>query len=149
MKRTLVNCLAVLLIILPTAVAMWALVPMEELLKTTDIIVVARLSEVRQTTKPSWLISVFRNQTRIDYGSGTLTVAEVIRGSVKIGDKLRLQWSNDSRLACPRVEHAPYKDQTMIWLLQASTNGAVRADYPGRVVDPKRRDELDALLKKK
>lgn len=149
MKRTLINCLAVLLIIVPTAIAMWAWIPLEELLKRTDVIVVARLTDVRTTTKPSRLTSVLRNQERVDYGSGTLTVTEVVRGSAKIGDKLRLEWSNPSGLICPRVEHAPYKSQTMVWLLQTSSNGAVRADYPGRVLDPKSRSELDALLKKK
>ena len=144
-----IKCFAVLLIIVPTAIAMWALVPLKELLEKTDVIVVARLTEVRHTTKPSWFTSVLRNQRRIDYGSGTLTVTEVIRGSAKMGDKLRLEWSNDSRLICPRVEHGFHKDQTMIWLLQTSTNATVRADYPGRVLDLKSRGELDALIDKK
>lgn len=124
------------------------MVPLEELLKRTDVIVVARLTEVREKTKRRIDWSALRVKGT-DYGSGTLVVTEVIRGSAKLGAKLRLEWSNDSKLACPRVEHAPYKGQTMIWLLQKSTNGAVRADYPGRVLDAKNRGELDALLKKK
>ncbi len=101
-------------------------------------IVVARLTGVREMTK-----------NRIDYGSGTLTVTEVLRGSAKTRDKLRLEWSNDSGLLCPRMELAPYEGKTKIWLLQTSANGAVRADYPGRVLDPKSRSELDASLGKK
>lgn len=138
MKHTLINCLAVLLIVVPPATAKWALVPLDDLLKETDIIVVARLTEVRETTKKT-----------TKYCSGTLTVTEVIRGNAKVSEELRLKWSNDRDIVCPRVEHAPYKGNPMIWLLQTSTNGAVRADYPGRVLDPKSRSELDMLLKKK
>jgi len=148
MKRALINCLAVLLIIVPTAMANWALVPLEDLLKKTDVIVVARLTEVRERTKRRIDWDKFR-VTGTDYGSGTLTVTEVIRGSAKVGDKLRLEWSNDSGVACPRVEQAPHKDKMLIWLLQGSTNGAVRADYPRRVLGLGSRSELDALLKKK
>ena len=137
MKRTLNTCLAVLLVVVPTAFAEWALVPLVELLKKTDVIVVARLTAVRERTKKG-----------VDYGSGTLSVTEVIRGGAKTGDKLRLEWSNSCELVCPRVEHGPYEGKTVIWLLQRSTNGAVRADYPGRVLDLKSRGVLDALLKK-
>ena len=136
MKRTLILCLAVVLIVVPGGFARWAPVPLKELLKKTDVIVVARLTGVRETTKQG-----------VDHGSGTLTVTEVIRGSVKKGDKLELEWSNDSDIICPRVDHATYDGKTMIWLLQTSTNGAVRADHPGRVIDPKNRVELDARLK--
>jgi hypothetical protein len=138
MKRTFINCLAILLFVAPAAVARVALIPLEALLKKTDVIVVARLTDVRETTKE-----------RLDHGSGVLTVTELIGGNAKVGDKLRLEWSNESEVICPRVEHASFKDQTVIWLLQTSTNGTVRADHPGRVLDPKSRGELDALLKKK
>jgi hypothetical protein len=137
MKRSSLLSLAALAIVVPTAVAMWALIPLEVLLKHTDVIVVARLSEVSKTTR-----------NRVDYGSGTLTVTEILRGKAKAGDKLRLEWSNHSDIVCPRVEHEPYNGQTMIWLLQTSSNGTVRADYPGRVLNIKKRAELNKLLKK-
>jgi hypothetical protein len=138
MKRSLINCLAVLLIGVPAAVAMWASVPLQDLLKETDVIVVARLSGVREITRE-----------RVDYGFGTLAVTEVIRGSAKAGDKLRLEWSNVSGLICPRLELSPCEGKTMIWLLQTSTNGAVRVDCPGRVFRLEGRSQLDVLLEKR
>ncbi len=122
----------------PAGFAKWASVSLKELLKETDLIVVARLTDVSEVTTNS-----------VDYGSGTLTVTEVIRGSGKNGDKLRLEWSNATGLICPRVEHRGHKDQTLIWLLQSSTNTVVTADYPGRVLELKQRAELYKLLKKK
>ena len=138
MKRTYLTCLAVLVSFIPAGFAIWASVPLKELLKETDLIVVARLTDVSSVTR-----------NRVDYGSGTLTVTEVIRGSAKAGDKLRLKWSNASGLVCPRVEHEGHKDQTLIWLLQSSRSKAVTANYPGRVLELKQRAELDQLLKEK
>lgn len=138
MKRVLIHCLSLLLFVVPVAVAKWARVSLEALLKETDVIVVARLTGVRESTKNG-----------MEYGSATLTIEEVLRGSAKKGDKLRLEWANQTGLICPRVEHAPKKGKTMIWLLQTSTNSAVTANYPGRVLDLEQRSELDALLNKK
>ncbi|MGC3960637.1 MAG: hypothetical protein QM813_22700 [Verrucomicrobiota bacterium] len=137
MKRKYLACLAALFCFVPAGLAIWAHVSLKELLKETDLIVVARLTNVSEVTT-----------NRVDYGSGTLTVTEVIRGSAKTGDKLRLEWSNSSGIVCPRVEHRGHKDQTLIWLLQASTNKVVTADYPGRVLELKQRAELNKLLKK-
>jgi len=137
MKRAFLLSLTALLIAVADGLARWASIPLNDLLKKTDLIVVARLSGVRETTKKNF-----------DYGSASLTVTESIRGTVKIGDKLRLEWSNPNDIICPRVEHAPYDGQTMIWLLQTSTNDAVRADHPDRVIPTSRRGEVDKLLKK-
>ena len=100
------------------------------LLKETDAIVIARLTDVKETTKRG-----------TDYGSGTLTVTEVIRGGIKSGGKLRLEWSNRSEVYCPRVDHKPHERKTQIWLLQPSTNGAFTANYPLRVLEVERRKE--------
>ncbi len=134
MKRALIRWPA-LLFVVPAAVAEWAMVPLEDLLKQTDVIVVARLTSVVTTTKEA-----------IDYSSGTLVVSEVLRGSAKAGQKLNLEWSNFTGLACPRVENCHHTNRAMIWLLQNSSNASVSADYPGRVLDLERRMELEALL---
>ena len=139
--RTMKRFLTALLVfgfLVSAALATWAPMTLEELLKQTDAIVVARLTDVKETTKRG-----------TDYGSGTLTVTEVIRGVIKSGGKLRLEWSNRSEVYCPRVEHKPHEGKTRIWLLQASTNGAFTANYPLRVLEVEKRKELDDLLKKK
>ena len=123
---------------MPTAIARWANISLKDLLKETDMIVVATLTNVTETTT-----------NRVEYSSGTLVVGEVIRGNVKTGDRLQLRWENSSDIACPRIEHASQKGKTVIWLLQSSTNNTVSANYPGRVLEMKLRPELDQLLRKK
>lgn len=119
------------------AYADWALISTEDLLKKTDWIVVAKLTDVVEFTKDQQ-----------DFGRGTLVVSEVIRGSGTPVTKLVIEWSNPSRVACPRVEHRQHAGKPLIWLLQRSKNGATRADYPGRVLELQERGQLAALLKK-
>jgi hypothetical protein len=136
MKRVIRVSLAALLVLVPPAVAMWGVVPLETLLRESDVIVVAKLTDVRKT-----------KEQNVDYGSGTLTVTEVLRGKPKAGDQLRLEWAN--RWACPRLYHERHQSKTMIWLLQTSTNGTVSANYPWRVLEVTNRAALDELLRKK
>lgn len=135
-RGTLIPCL-MLTLVLPAALAEWAFIPLETLLKSTDVIVVASLTDVSE-----------KSEKGTDYGAGTLIVAEVLRGNAKAGDKLKLEWLNGTLETCPRIEHTLHTNKTLIWLLQTSTNGTVRADYPGRVLELQRRKELQDLLKK-
>ena len=135
MKHTVIKWSALLLVLPAAALAKWAAVPLEKLLMQSDVVVAARLTDVSE---------ISTNGT--DYGKGTLTITEVFRGNVKAGGKLKLEWSNATGWDCPRVEHAPHTNKTMIWLLQKSTNGAVNADHPSRVLGLESRSELEKLL---
>ncbi|MBA4147569.1 MAG: hypothetical protein H0X66_05600 [Verrucomicrobia bacterium] len=135
MKRLLLCSLVVLLA--GTAFARWVLIPTEKLLTETDLVVVARLSDVTRTTKKD-----------VDHGSGILTVSEVLKGPATPGQKLTLEWANQQRIS-RRIDHADQSGKTNIWLLQKTTNGTFTANYPGRVLDLEQREEVRNLLKKR
>lgn len=125
-----------LLICLPLpCLADWALIPTEKLVEQSDFVVIGTLDSVKEWTK-----------RRTDYGEGDIAVDEVLWGEVKPNTKLRLAWQNDSRIACPRVEHRPNAKKKGIWLLTRGEKGQVRADYPGRVVSLEQKLEIIKLL---
>ena len=204
MKRAFIYWL-ILMAIVPSVSADPLSFPLDELLKKSDLVVIARLTAVSESTaigrnlillattilaaaaafalfrtfrKPSsqasqspsstkklaWrrricgiaclaaLIAVGyadnnrRSRPQYDYGSGTLTVSEVLSGTAQRGAKLRLEWLNSSGIVCPRVEHGGHEGQTLIWLLTTTTNGTVEAYYSGQVQGLQARKEIEALL---
>ena len=205
MKRAFVYWL-ILMAIVPSVSAMWASIPLDELLKKSDAVVIARLTDVSESTangrgwillitivlaataavalflsfrRPPegatsfpWLAKNLAWRRRIygmaclaaliavvyaeenwrrkpqyeDYGSGTLTVSEVLSGTVQRGAKLKLEWSNPSGIVCPRVEHKGNEGPALIWLLNTVANGTVTANYPRRVQSLEARKEIEALL---
>lgn len=130
MKRIL--ALLVLLCLPAAARAMWAMVPLEELVRESDLIVVGTLRDVHESSADG-----------MDYGEGRIDVREVIWGVASAGDVLTLKWQNSSAVACPRVEHDFNANKEGIWLLTREGD-VVRANYPGRFVALK---ERGAILK--
>jgi hypothetical protein len=135
--RKLLPALLLLFLILPANVrAMWAAVPLEELVQESDLIVVGTLRDVSEHTADGR-----------DYGEGRIVVREVIWGRVSPGDSLLLKWENSSAIVCPRVEHKYNEGEEGIWLLTRDGE-AVAANYPGRFVELKERGAvLKALLR--
>ena len=133
--RKLLPALLLLFLIIPANVrAMWANVPLEELVQESDLIVVGTLRDVSEHTADG-----------MDYGEGRIVVRAVIWGRVSPGDSLLLKWQNSSTIACPRVEHKYNANEEGIWLLTRDGE-AVAANYPGRFVELKeRRAVLKAL----
>jgi hypothetical protein len=127
-------CLLLLLCLQATAHAKWDLVPLETLVQDSDLIVVGTLQDVSEHTSGG-----------TDYGQGHILVREVIWGQVRPGDALLLKWSNLSGIACPRIEHRRRAGEEGIWLLTAE-GGYVEADYPGRFVEPGRRQQVERTL---
>jgi hypothetical protein len=76
------------------ALAMWALIPLEDLVQDTDVIVIGTLQGVSQYTRNG-----------MDYAQGSIIIDEVVWGAANPGDLLTLKWQNQSNLVCPRVEH--------------------------------------------
>jgi hypothetical protein len=97
--------------------------PLAEAVQKSDLVVVATLTGVRQWTDDGR-----------DYGRGTLRVTDVLWGNVSKGDTLALEWSNQSTLACPRVEHRREANRSIVWFLTLEENGAVHADHPHRTL---------------
>lgn len=119
--RNFLPPLALTLLAVP-AFAIWAWLPCWELIPKSDLAVVATLRDVHE-----W------SDGERDFGEGDLVVESVIFGERPATPLLRLEWSNSSGLACPRVEHRAHEGVRALWLLNAGgTPGVVHAGYPRR-----------------
>jgi hypothetical protein len=112
--------------------AMWAWVPLDELVQDCDLIVVGTLDGVSEYS-----------QNGMDHGQGTILIDEVIWGAASAGDSVVLKWQNRSEIACPRVEHRGNQGKKAIWLLTFEYGGVVRADHPGRFVELNKRAAVE------
>ena len=116
--------------------AEWADIPLKDIIKESDLIVVGTLDEVKEHTKNG-----------IDYGQGVIVVHKVLRGIVqKDKEKVTLIWSNPTGLACPRVEQRYNQNKKGIWMLSLQKDGKVRADYPKRYQSIEKESEILKLL---
>ena len=116
--------------------AEWDDIPLKDIVKKSDLIVVGTLDEVKEHTKNG-----------IDYGQGVIVVHKVLRGIVqKDKEKLTLIWSNPTGLACPRVEPRYNQNKKGIWLLSLQKDGKVKADYPKRYQSIEKESEILKLL---
>ena len=134
MKRFFI--LLTLICCLPLAArAEWALLPTEDLVRDSHLIVVGTLQSVSESSAGG-----------MDYGEGVILVREVLWGAAQANQSLKLKWSNPSDLLCPRVEHRAHAEREAIWLLTKNADGSVAADYPGRFLLPEHRGEVESLL---
>jgi hypothetical protein len=137
MKRF--SLVLILLIIMPSfSSAEWLMLPLEELVCDSDLIVVGTLTSVSEYSKNG-----------MDYAQGMITVDETIWGAVTPGETLTLKWDNPSNLKCPRVGHGHNSDKKGIWLLTLSSDREVRANHPGRFVELDRKEEVVKILSQK
>ena len=134
MKRS-VSILIILLLPM-VAAADWICISLESAVRTSDLIVIGTLGNVSEWTKDG-----------TDYGSGEITVDEVLSGKAKPGQKLSLVWQNESNVMCPRVEHQGNQHKQLIWLLELKPENKVAADNPCRVVPVENRDKVIDLLR--
>ena len=93
-----------------------AYVPLDELVKYSELIVVGRLSNVTTYTLDE-----------IDYGRGVIAIQRTLWGNPPEEGAVALQWRNHSRLICPRVEHSGNAGGTFIWLLNIDADGYAHA----------------------
>lgn len=125
--------------------ATWAIIPTEDVVKETDLIVIGTLESVSEYTKDN-----------IDYSEGTILIERVFAGNVKTidgaslkrGNKIKLKWQNSSFIACPRVEHKYHENKKGIWLLQLEDDGRVSSNYPWRFKDLTEMSEVETALRK-
>jgi uncharacterized protein YheU (UPF0270 family) len=134
MKRS-VSILIILLLPM-VAAADWICISLESAVRTSDLIVIGTLANVSEWTKDG-----------TDYGSGEITIDEVLSGKAKPGQKLSLVWQNESNVLCPRVEHRDNQNRQRIWLLELKPENKVAADNPCRVVPVDNRNKVIDLLR--
>jgi len=127
-----------IILLLPmVAAADWICISLESAVRTSDLIVIGTLANVSEWTKDG-----------TDYGSGEITVDEVLSGKAKREQKLPLVWQNESNILCPRVEHRDNQKKQLIWLLELKPENKVVADNPCRVVPVEKRDKVIDLLRR-
>jgi hypothetical protein len=114
----------------------WTTISLESAVKTSDIIVIGTLRNVSEETHDG-----------IDYGTGEITVDEVLRGKARPGEKLVLKWQNESNVMCPRVEHEDDSNKQLIWLLTITRDQNVAADNPGRVAVLEKKQRVIELIR--
>ena len=114
----------------------WTTISLESAVKTSDIIVIGTLRNVSEETHDG-----------IDYGTGEITVGEVLRGKARPGEKLVLKWQNESNVMCPRVEHEDDSNKQLIWLLTITRDQNVAADNPGRVAVLEKKQRVIELIR--
>ena len=134
MKRV-IFALVVLACCYAPSPAMWARLPLDQLVQDCDLIVVGTLEGVFEYSRDG-----------VDYGEGTIVIDEVIWGAAHPSESVTLKWKNRSEIICPRVEHRWSQGKMAIWLLTVHEAGVVRADYPGRFVDLSKRREVERIL---
>jgi hypothetical protein len=113
----------------------WTTISLESAVKKSDIIVIGTLRNVSEETHDG-----------IDYGTGEITVDEVLRGKARPGEKLVLKWQNESNVMCPRVEHEDDSNKQLIWLLTITRDQNVAADNPGRVAVLEKKQRVIELI---
>jgi len=114
----------------------WTTISLESAVKTSDIIIIGTLRNVSEETHDG-----------IDYGTGEITVDEVLRGKARPGEKLVLKWQNESNVMCPRVEHEDDSNKQLIWLLTITRDQNVAADNPGRVAVLEKKQRVIELIR--
>lgn len=109
--------------------------PLEDLVKKAQVIVIGRLSEVREETI-----------NNIDFGSGTIEVGEVLRGKIKPSSQLKLVWFNHSNVICPRVGFTSQKNPK-IWLLLSVGGDKYSVVNPFLLHGVEKRDKVIQFIK--
>lgn len=140
MKRVITSIL-LLFSLSASTWAKWALIPLEELVADSDLIVIGTLHSEYEDSE--------------GLGRGYILVERIITKGVKTldntplrhGDNLKIEWADN--WACASGMHLRRVGQKGIWLLKVEGDGTVRAGYPGRFLPLEDLGEIERLLKKK
>jgi len=125
--------------------AAWVLIPTDELVKESDLIIIGTLQSVSRYTMDN-----------VDYSEGKIVVEKVISGNVKttegfslkMGDKIKFKWQASTLIVCPRLDHSGNENEKGIWLLEVESDKTVSADYPQRFNSLDEMSELRKILRK-
>jgi hypothetical protein len=120
--------------------AKWAIIPLDELVRDSDLIVIGTL------------YSAAENDSGI--GEGRILVDEIIGGRAKTlsdvplksGDSLIIRWADD--WACAAGMHMRRRGEKGLWLVRVEADNTVSAAYPGRFISLDERTEVTRLLRK-
>lgn len=118
--------------------SMWLLIPLDEAVQDSDLIIVGALSAVFEHSNEG-----------IDYGEGTINIEEVIWGQATPGYLVILKWQNASEIICSGIQHRYNENKIGIWLLTIEGDGTVRANNPARFVELSQKANVNRFLREK
>lgn len=139
--KKLISVTGLSLLLSTTLFAKWAMIPLDELVADTDLIVIGTLHSASENSEYE--------------GKGYIRVEQVITKGVNTldgrplvaGDNLKLTWLGN--WACAMGMHLRWENQRGIWLLTIGKDGTVKAGYPGRFRQIDDFREIQALLHRK
>lgn len=118
----------------------WALVPLDELVAESDLIIVGTLYSAAEDDE--------------GIGHGYIMVDEIVWGRartfpdrpLRVGDNLKIKWADN--WACASGMHMRRANQKGVWLLDVAEDGTVSAAYPGKFAGLDQLSEIRRLLLK-
>lgn len=118
-------------------------VPLNELVKDSDIIIIGTLQDVSEYSYGG-----------VNNGEGRILIEQIISGKIKTdkglppksGDKLKLVWSED--FACVYGMHRRTANQKGIWFLKVEKDGTVISGHPQRFKSSEELTEIRNALEK-
>lgn len=142
MKRVLAIFLLVSLLS-TVAFSEFAIMKIEERVKSHNLIVIGKLSNISET------------DTKVDTtSSGTLIVEKLVYGNfrktnrqtLKIGDTIQVQWTNSKMIAC---KFGFPENESEIWFLNVDNEGKVEPLSPSSTATLNEMAEIKKYIKKK
>ena len=123
-----------------TLFATWALVPLEQLVAKSDLIVTGTLYSAAEDSH--------------GIGHGYIRVETIVWGKaltmseepLKPGDKLKIKWADD--WGCAAGMHMGRQGKPGVWLLEVKGDGSVSAAYPGRFTPLEKLDDIRNLAER-
>ncbi len=122
-------------------------VPLERLVKESDLIVMGTLRSVSRYTNDN-----------TDYSEGIIVIEEVVSGNVettedsplKSGDRIKLTWQNPSAKIHERIELGSDENNEVIKILRVKSDGTVTAEnlFSMRAATTNQLGEIRKILRK-
>lgn len=140
--KVLFNSAFLIILISTTVFGTWALIPLEEVVAKSDLIIIGTLHSAEEDSE--------------GIGQGYIQVDEIIYGKavtlegqpLKISDNLKIKWADN--WACAAGMHQGRVGKKGIWLLTVNPDGTVNAGYPGRFTQEfEKLGEIKRLKKRK
>lgn len=129
------------LLLSTTLFATWALIPLDELVDDSDLIIIGTLHSATENSD--------------GLGTGYILMDQVMTTGIKTsegrslrpGDNLKITWADN--WACAMDMHLGWANKKGIWLLKIENDGTVKAGYPGRFRDLDELTNIRNLMSKR
>jgi hypothetical protein len=136
--RRLVSAVVLVVFLSTTTFAEWALIPLDELVADSDLIVIGTLHSATENSEYE--------------GKGYILIDEIItkdvetfdRRPLKPGDNLKITWLDN--WACALGMHLGWENKKGVFLMKIQKDGTVAAGYPGRFRTLADLTEINQLL---